>query len=85
MRPTHTIYDSDAVKTFTIPVSGAVRLYGPEIDVVNSREFQRLAGIRQLGTANLVYRGANHTRYEHSLGTLHRAEQLLQATATNPR
>jgi HD superfamily phosphohydrolase len=85
MLPTHRIYDDDAVKTFTIPVSGAVRLYGPEIDVVNTREFQRLAGIRQLGTANLVYRGANHTRYEHSLGTLHRAEQLLQATAANPR
>jgi HD superfamily phosphohydrolase len=85
MRSTHTIYDDDAVKTFTIPVSGAVRLYGPEIAVVNTREFQRLAGIRQLGTANLVYRGANHTRYEHSLGTLHRAEHQQQATAANPR
>lgn len=85
MRSTHTIYRQDAVKTFTIPVSGAVRLYGPEIDVVNTREFQRLAFIRQLGTAHLVYRGANHTRYEHSLGTLHRAEQLMQATVRNPR
>lgn len=73
------------VKTFTIPVSGTVRLYGPEITVVRSREFQRLSGIRQLGTAHLVFRGATHTRFEHSLGTLHRAEQIVQAVNANPR
>ena len=63
------LYPEDGrVKVFTLPVSGSVVLAGPEIDVVDSPEFQRLAGLKQLGTSYLVFRGALHTRYEHSLG-----------------
>jgi HD superfamily phosphohydrolase len=79
------LYRDRRLKTFTIPVSQSVILYGPEIDVVSTREFQRLAGIKQLGTANLVYRGANHTRFEHSLGTVHRTDQIVRAINENPR
>ncbi|HJT91751.1 MAG TPA: HD domain-containing protein [Mycobacterium sp.] len=75
----------DTVKTFTLPVSGSVLLFGPEIDIVRTREFQRLAGIKQLGTSYVVYRGALHTRFEHSLGTLHQAERMLRAVQANPR
>lgn len=78
-------YRDDDIKTFTIPISGSVVLYGPEIAIVGTPEFQRLAGIRQLGTAYLVYRGATHTRFEHSIGTLHRAEQMIRAVNENPR
>jgi uncharacterized protein len=74
-----------AVKTFTLPVSGSVVLFGPEIDVVATEAFQRLAGIKQLGTSYVVYRGALHTRFEHSLGSLHQAELMLQAIEGNPR
>lgn len=73
------------VKTFTLPMSGSVVLFGPEIEVVKTREFQRLAGIKQLGTSYVVYRGALHTRFEHSLGTLHQAELMLRAVNNNPR
>jgi HD superfamily phosphohydrolase len=38
------------------------------LDLLDTREMQRLRGIRQLGTAHLVYPGANHTRFEHALG-----------------
>src|SRR5690606_24199073 len=36
-------------------------------------------GIKQLGTAYLVYPGCTHTRFDHSLGTLAAAERILQA------
>lgn len=71
-------------KIFTIPVTGGVRLWGPELDVVSCPEFQRLAGIKQLGTADAVFRGAVHTRFEHSLGALHEAERLIRALQNNP-
>ncbi len=72
-------------KTFGIEGSGAVRLYEHEIEVVRTPEFQRLDGIRQLGTAHLVFRSANHTRFEHSLGTLYEAQGLIDAVNRNPR
>lgn len=79
------LYRDARAKTFTIPLSQSVILYGPEIDVVAAPEFQRLDGIKQLATAHLVYRGAKHTRFEHSLGTLFRAEQMVRAVNDNPR
>lgn len=79
-------YENDVrAKTFTLPVSGSVVLYGPEIDVVGTRGFQRLGGIKQLGTSYVVFRGALHTRFEHSVGALHQAERMVAAVRTNPR
>ena len=43
------------------------------LPVLDSGPVQRLRGISQLGMANLVYPGANHTRFEHSLGVFHLA------------
>ncbi len=40
---------------------------------------QRLHDIRQLGLANLVFPGANHTRMEHSLGTYHLAGMMADS------
>ena len=50
-----------------------------ERELIGTRAFQRLRGIRQLALANLVYPGALHTRFDHSLGVMHVAGQLAEA------
>lgn len=46
--------------------------------VVKTAPFQRLRRIRQLGFSDLVYPGATHSRFAHSLGVFHTARQLMR-------
>ena len=55
------------------PIHDFVRIYEPEIMVIDSPIFQRLRRIRQLAGAHLVYPSAQHSRFEHSLGVSHLA------------
>lgn len=64
--------------TIRDPVHGYVRLDDLAIDLVDTQEMQRLRWIKQLGLAHLVYPGANHTRFEHSLGSYHLAGLLAR-------
>ncbi len=52
-----------------IPVSESILLPEEVRNIIDTPEFQRLRGIRQLGPTIFVFPGANHTRFEHSLGT----------------
>ncbi len=61
------------------PIHDFIRVYGPELRIIDSPIFQRLRGIRQLSGAHLTYPGAQHTRFEHSLGVMHIASQAGQA------
>lgn len=59
-------------KILNDPVYGFISLQSDVIfDLIEHNFFQRLRRIKQLGLSCLVYPGANHTRFEHALGTLH--------------
>lgn len=45
--------------------------------LLNTREFQRLRRIRQLGFSDLVFPGATHSRFSHAIGVYHTARQLV--------
>lgn len=57
-------------------VHGNLYLNEFEIKLVDTPPMQRLRRIKQLGFTYLVYPGANHSRFEHSIGTLHIASQI---------
>lgn len=57
------------MKTIRDPVHGDITFSQEEMALIDTPEFQRLRGIRQLGTSHLVFPGAQHSRFEHSLGT----------------
>jgi len=61
------------------PVHGDVYLTHEEMRILDTREMQRLRGIKQLGTAYLVFPGAVHTRFDHSIGCLYMAQRMIEA------
>ena len=70
---------SGGAKTINDPVHGGIRVDGVFLDILNRHEMQRLRGVKQLGAANLVFPGANHTRFEHCLGTYYLAGKMAEA------
>lgn len=70
-------------KTFRIAVSGDVLITELERKIIDTHDFQRLRGVRQLGTVNFVYPTALHTRFDHSIGTLAMAEKMVSAISSN--
>ncbi len=59
------------------PIHVFVRLDSHEREVLNSRPFQRLRHIHQLALTYLVYPGATHKRFEHSLGVMELAGRVF--------
>jgi uncharacterized protein len=70
-------------KTIQLAASGSVSITDLERAVIDTRAFQRLRGIRQLGTAYLVYPTALHTRFDHSLGTLQMVGEMTRSIKSN--
>jgi len=70
-----------ADRVYRDPVHGSVAFDLDEeraiIELIDSREFQRLRRIRQLGAASLVFPGAEHSRFTHSLGASFLSKRLF--------
>lgn len=61
------------------PIHGNIELNAGEQAVIESPYFRRLQRIKQLGFADLVFPGAVHTRYLHSIGVMHLAGHAFDA------
>lgn len=67
-----------------VPFSGSIPLFKEILDIIDTGEFQRLKGVRQLGPTHFVYPGALHTRFEHSLGTYFLSLKYLEVLLKIP-
>ncbi|HVO53736.1 MAG TPA: HD domain-containing protein [Solirubrobacterales bacterium] len=74
----------DPGKAITDPIHGDIRITRLEQLLLDTPPMQRLRGVRQLGTTHLVYPGATHSRFAHSLGAV-RVVQTLLDTAIDQR
>ncbi|HMM23053.1 MAG TPA: HD domain-containing protein [Selenomonadales bacterium] len=70
---------------FRDPLYGFIEVSPLELQIVDSAPFQRLRGIHQLGLTHLVYHGAEHTRFGHSLGVMHLVTRAFDSVVSkNP-
>lgn len=60
------------------PLYGFITIEKPFLDLMEDEHFQRLRNIKQLGLSYLVYYSANHTRFEHSVGTYYLATKIAE-------
>ena len=66
-------------KTIIDPVFGFINIpRGLLLDIVKHPLLQRLTRIKQLGMASVVYPGAQHTRFQHSLGAFHLTSEAIR-------
>ena len=64
--------------TLRDPLWNNIRIEGPYLRLLDTKAFQRLRYVRQLGLAHLVYPGATHSRFEHAVGAYHLARETMR-------
>jgi HD superfamily phosphohydrolase len=70
---------SNKLKIFNDPIYGFITIPSTLIfDLIADPYFQRLRRISQMGLSYLVYPGAQHTRFQHALGSMHLMTQAIQ-------
>jgi HD superfamily phosphohydrolase len=67
------------------PIHGYIEIKPYVERLLDTRIVQRLRNVKQLGWTNLVYPGANHSRFEHSLGTYYLASRLASELSEHER
>jgi uncharacterized protein len=66
-------------KIINDPVLGFINIHNDLLfDIIQHPYFQRLGRIKQLGLTSIVYPGAQHTRLQHSLGSMHLMSEAIQ-------
>ncbi|MFX1298339.1 MAG: HD domain-containing protein [Promethearchaeota archaeon] len=72
-----TLTGLNAEKEILDPIHGPIPITPIELKIISTPVFQRLRYITQLSLTSLVFPGATHNRFQHSLGTLHVMDKLL--------
>ncbi len=75
-------YSSAYTRKIYDAVHGFIRFNDLERELIDSEPFQRLHYLRQLGISFLVYPGATHTRFEHSLGAMELATRIFDRVSS---
>ena len=76
-RTSSVVFALGFVRTIRDPIHGLIPITKLEQQILAIPLVQRLRRIRQLGVVNLVYPGANHSRFEHSVGVMQLTSILL--------
>ena len=63
---------------FRDPVHGFIEVSALERELIDSEPFQRLRNIKQLAMTCLVFHGAEHTRFGHSIGVMHMVTRAFE-------
>lgn len=86
----HSPQESDAVslptrrpKVFNDPIHAHFTLHSPVLDALDTPHVQRLRDLKQLGGSCLVFPGATHSRFEHSLGVAHLSSKFITTLYNN--
>ena len=67
------------LKIINDPIYGFIQITNPLVfDIIEHPYFQRLRRITQMGFSNLVYPGANHTRFHHAIGCLYLMQKVVR-------
>ena len=67
------------LKILNDPIYGFIQIPNSLIfDIIEHPYFQRLRRITQMGFSNLVYPGANHTRFHHAVGCMHLMQKAIR-------
>lgn len=70
---------------FRDPIYGFIEVRPLERKIIDSDPFQRLHNIKQLAWTYLVFHGAEHTRFGHSLGVMHLVSKAFNAAINNSK
>ncbi|PZD94880.1 hypothetical protein DNH61_16005 [Paenibacillus sambharensis] len=77
-------HDLAEEKVFKDPVHKYIYVQDQTIwNLINTKEFQRLRRIRQLGTSYLTFHGAEHSRFSHSLGVYEITRKIISQFERN--
>ncbi len=72
-------HEACCVRVINDTIHGSFQIEGVHEDLLATPEFNKLSHIKQLGLAHLVFPGAHHSRFEHSLGVCHLAGEMADS------
>ena len=74
---------TNKLKILNDPIYGFISIPNSLIfDIIEHPYFQRLRRVTQMGLSNLVYPGANHTRFHHAIGCMHLMQKAVHVLRT---